>query len=253
MKIPHRILLFSILLLGACSAEQAIVEEPSPPPPPAPVPVPKYFEEELTGIMSDLRSVQLMCRYSLVQNTTDPEDEINPNPEETPEYFTDNPYTEETREYLFFDMRKTVFNSANLTKAHGTKEGSSKTFDNEFIKKHRTEGELKKINNPKIYIKDTTTGEHVLVNQPREYMLYGWNFTHINRWYHNFQIWNDELDLIVGGKLPFFVKIDGDNLTIKRVKYIIHSPDVSLPPEVVYIINEPFNDPLEISYEKNYL
>lgn len=253
MKITHRVLLFSILLLGACSAEESIAEESGPPIPPILIPPPNYFEEELTAVMSSLRSIQLMCRYSLVQNIPAPKGEVNPDLEGNLESFTDSTYTEETREFLFFDIRKTVFNSANLTKANGTKEGSSKNFDNEFIKKHRTEGELKKIENPKIFIKDATTGDYVLVNQPRDYSFYEWNFTHINRWYHNLQIWDDELEFVIGGKIPFFIKIDGDNLTIKRTKYIIHSPDVSLPPEVIYIILEPFNDPLEISYEKNYL
>ena len=232
MKIPHRILLFSILLLGACSAEETIVEEPSPPPTPPPI---NHFEEELTAIMSSLRSTVSMSRYSLVSPVT----------------IADSSYTEETREYLFFDTRKTMFNSACLTKAHGKKEGSSKDFDNEFINKHRTEGYLNKIKNPKILMKDTTTGEYTIIAIPSNYGLYGWDFAHSNRWYHP-QTWEDEIDLIVGGKLPFFIKQVGDTITIKRVKYIIHSPDVSEQPEVVYIINEPFNDPLEISYEKNY-
>ena len=233
MKITHHVLLFSILLLGACSAEEEMAEESGPPPPDLMDP----FDRELLTIMASLRSTASMNRYSIVS---------------PPVTLADSTYTEETKEYLFFDNRKTIFNSACLTKADGKKEGSSKNFDNEFIKKHRAEGYLKKIKNPKILIKNTTTGDYTIVAIPSNYGLYGWNFTHINRWYHP-QTWEDELDLIVGRKLPFFIKEVGGTLTIKRTKYIIHSPDVSEQPEVIYLINEPFGDPSEISYEKEYL
>ena len=232
MKISHYALLFSILLLGACSAEESIAAaEPEEI-------IPDYtdpFEVELAGIMSVLRSADMMSRYSYKKNTAEGD------------------YTEETREYLFFDIRKTIFNSASLTKINGTKAGSSKNFDNEFVKRHRTEGELKEIKNPKILTKDTTTGNYIIVNKPNDYTLYGWNFTHINRWYHDFKFWDDELPMLIGGKVPFFIKANEDQVIMKNVKYVIHSPELNKLPEILYIIHEPFGDPKEISYEKDFL
>ena len=224
MKITHRVLLFSILLLGACSAEESIAEEVVPPKPEIMDP----FDRELVAIMSTLRSTTPMSRYSHKKEIT-----------------TESDYTDKTIEYLFFDIRKTLFNTAVLTERSGEKI--------EFIKKHRTEGSLKEIKNPKILAKDSS-GEYKIIGKPSNYTLYGWNFTHINRWYHEFKFWDDELPMLIGGKVPFFVNATQDKVIIKSVKYIIHSPELNQLPEVLYIINEPFGDTTkEITYNKDIL
>lgn len=233
MRKTIRILMLSVFFLSGCSAEETLSE-------PAPSKPIDNFESAIQEILKDLRSTDMMERYYRVVEVKSENDDL---------------YTEESREYLFFDIRFRLFNSINLTKADGQKSSSAKDFDHEFIKKYRTEGILTLIKSPKIMIYDQDIKTYELVTGNPNYKLYGWQFTLMQKWYNSKKFWNNELDLLVGGKRPFFIKEDkgGDKVTIKNAKYIMHSPDWSTMPEFIYIIEKPFGGDDELSYELEYL